>query len=338
MKEDKIACNKLGLKSKISRFFYDLGVKFHNLPIFNRSVKKTGTFKTRQTKKRIFIIGMLSVAVVQFLIFWVYVNFNSIIMAFQIRDSGGLQWTFENFTRFFKEVKIPEFQLGSAIKNTMLLFFVGTFVTLPLSLLFAYYLFKKIFLSNVFRIIFFLPSIISAVVLVTLFKYIISSEGPFNSILTFITGKTVDIDWVTDEKYSMATILVYCLWTGFGGNIVLLTGAIHRVPESIIEYGKLDGVGMTRELCNIILPLIWPTISTLLVFATAGMFTNMGPVLLFTEGQYGTMTIGYFIFSKVTLNQYEYPAAIGLVFTVIGLPIVLIVKWLLGKISEDVEY
>ncbi len=50
------------------------------------------------------------------------------------------------------------------------------------------------------------------------------------------------------------------------------------------------------------------------------------------------MTIGYFIFNEVQSNSYEYPAAIGLVFTVIGFPLVMIVKGVLGKIFEDVEY
>lgn len=136
----------------------------------------------------------------------------------------------------------------------------------------------------------------------------------------------------------MGTILFYVFWTGFGSNIVLLTGAIHRLPTDVLEYAKLDGVKMTRELVQIIIPMIWPTLSTLLVFATAGLFTNSGPILLFTEGQYKTMTIGYFIFNEVQSNSYEYPAAIGLVFTVIGFPLVMIVKGVLGKIFEDVEY
>ena len=220
----------------------------------------------------------------------------------------------------------------------MLLFTVSTLLSLSLSLLFAYYLYIKVRWSGFYRVVFFLPSIISAAVLVTLFKYIMAMNGPFNEILSMIAGRTMDIEWVTDERYSMLTILAYCLWTGFGSNIVLLTSAIYRIPSDIMDYSRLDGVGMTRELFQFVIPLIWPTISTLLIFATAHMFTNMGPILLFTEGQFKTMTLGYFIFDKVTKNQYEYPAAIGLIFTAIGLPLVLIVRWLLNKVFEDVSY
>lgn len=302
-----------------------------------RDAKSNGFSKIR-LKRTLFIVGMLSIAIANFLVFWLYVNFNSILMAFQMQTSKGLVWTMDNFERFFREVKIPDFQLGLAIKNSMLLYVTGTFISLPLSLLFAYYLFKKVLGANVFRVVFFLPSIISAAVLVTLFKYLVMPSGPLNEILSMLSGRDVAIEWVVDEQYSMFTILYYTVWTGFGGNIVMLTGAIHRIPEDVIEYGKLEGISMTRELFNIVIPLMWPTLSTLLICNTAGLFTASGPVLLFTEGQFGTMTLGYFIFDKVQAGQYYYPSAIGLIFTFVGVPVTLGVKWLCDHVIEDVQY
>ena len=307
------------------------------MSVVEKKVRSVG-FKQIRMRRRVFIIGMLSIAVLNFLVFWLYVNFNSILMAFQSQTKGGLVWTLDNFTRFFKEVKISDFQLGLAVKNSVLLYVSGTFFTLPLSLLFAYYLYKKVALSGFFRVVFFLPSIISAAVLVTLFKYVVMPSGPLNELLSIILGKDVAIEWVVDEKYSMFTILFYCVWTGFGGNIVLLTGAIYRIPEDVMEYGKLDGIGMTRELFSVIIPLIWPTLSTLIICSTAGLFTATGPVLLFTEGQFKTMTLGYFIFDKVQAGQYYYPSAIGLIFTFIGVPLPLLVKRVCDKTFEDVAY
>lgn len=325
-------------KSPIKDFFYDLSVKWHQTPFMQKREEKKKDIKNDLFQRRVFIVLMMSVAVAHFLVFWVYVNFDSIVMAFQVQTSSGVKWTLENFERFFRELKIPEFELALAVKNTLLFFVMGSFIILPISIVFAYLLFKKVWGSYVFRVIFFLPSIISSVVLVTLFKYIVASDGPVNYILSLFAGKPVTTSWVTERAYSMRTILTYCIWTGFGSNIVLLTGAIYRIPQDVLEYCRLDGVGIFRELFTMIIPMIWPTLSTLLVFDTAGLFTHMGPILPFTEGQFGTSTIGYFIFDKVNLGQYEYPAAIGLVFTVIGLPLVLIVKKLLGKVYEDVEY
>lgn len=293
---------------------------------------------SRKLQRGVFIGLMLSVGIIQFLIFWVYVNFNSILMAFQWQTKDGVAWGFDNFVRFFKEMRIPEMELSLALKNTLLLFFVGTIIGLPAQLLFAYYLYKKVLWAKFFRVVFFLPSIISAAVLVALFKYIVNYFGPVNEVLSLLTGKEIHIEFVTDERYSFGTILFYVFWTGFGSNMVLFTGAIHRIPTDVIEYARIDGVGMTRELLQIIVPMIWPTVSTLIVFATAGLFTNQGPILLFTEGQYKTMTIGYYIFNQVTAGSYYYPSAIGLVFTVIGFPLVLVVRHFIDKVYEDVEY
>lgn len=293
---------------------------------------------SRKIQRGIFIGLMLSVGIIQFLIFWVYVNFNSILLGFQLTTSDGVKWGFDNFARFFREMRMPEMELALALKNTLLLFLVGTIIGLPVQLLFSYYLYKKVLWAKFFRVIFFLPSIISGAVLVGLFKQLFAVNGPVNEILSQLLGHKVDIEWITDERLSMGTILFYCFWMGFGGNVVLFSGAVHRLPTDVLEYAKLDGAGMTRELIQIVVPMIWPTLSTLIIFATAGLFTNSGPILLFTKGQYKTMTIGYFIFNEVTSNSYNYPAAIGLVFTLIGFPLVLLVKWGVDKIFEDVEY
>ena len=292
----------------------------------------------RTIQRGVFIGLMLSIGIIQFLVFWVYVNFNSILMAFQWQTKEGVAWGFDNFARFFREMRIPEMELALALKNTLLLFLVGTVIGLPMQLLFAYYLYKKVLWSKFFRVVFFLPSIISAAVLVALFKYIVDYDGPVNEIISLITGRETHIEFVVDERYSFGTILFYVFWTGFGANMVLFSGAIHRIPTDVIEYSRLDGVGMTRELLQIIVPMIWPTISTLIVFATAGLFTNQGPILLFTDGQHKTMTIGFFIFDQVRVGSYYYPSAIGLVFTAIGFPLVMLVKWAIDKVYEDVEY
>ena len=305
-----------------------------------RSVRSE-KFTRIRLRRSLFIAGMLSIAIINFLVFWLYVNFNSILMAFQMQTSKGLVWTMENFERFFREVLIADFQLGLAIKNSMLLYVTGTFVSLPLSLLFAYYLFKKVVGADVFRVIFFLPSIISAAVLVTLFKYLVMPSGPVNELLSILTGQDIAIEWVVDEQYSMFTILFYTVWTGFGGNIVMLTGAIHRIPEDVIEYGKLEGIKPLREMVTIIVPMIWPTISTMITLMMTGLFTSSGPILLFTEGSYGTTTISYWIFTMVygaSSGMYPLASAVGLFFTIIGLPVVLGVKYLMNKIDADVSY
>ena len=121
--------------------------------------------------------------------------------------------------------------------------------------------------------------------------------------------------------------------------MVLFNGAMSRIPEDVIEYGRLEGVSMPRELFGIVIPLIWPTLSTILIFAVVGIFNASGPILLMTNGEFKTFTISFWIFDQVyTKGVYEYASAVGLFFTALGLPLVLIVKRGLGRIGQDIEY
>ena len=303
------------------------------------TLKKTKIIRT--FKKQLFIWGMLSIALANFFVFWLYVNFNSIIMAFQKTNlDGSIVFTFDNFIRMFKEFGSEYSTLNNAIYNSIIYYLAGVLITFPLSLIFSYFLYKKVLAANFFRVIFFLPSIISSVVLITLFKYIIAPEGPLNVVLSAIFGdEYVYPVFLGDPRYAIWTIIVYGIWTGFGLNIVMFTGAMYRVPEDVIEYDLLEGVGYYREVIAIMTPMIWPTISSLIVFSTAGIFTNQGPILLFTNGNFKTQTIAFFIFAQVKYGAaYEYPSAIGLFFTLIGVPVVLGVKKLLEKICDDVTY
>ena len=96
---------------------------------------------------------------------------------------------------------------------------------------------------------------------------------------------------------------------------------------------------MAREMFSIIVPMMWPTLSTTIILAMTGIFTASGPMLLFTEGKFDTMTISYWIFDQVNFsNSYEYPSAVGLTFTLLGLPIVFGARALMNHMYEDVEY
>lgn len=117
--------------------------------------------------------------------------------------------------------------------------------------------------------------------------------------------------------------------------MLLLGGALARVPTEILESARVDGISTPREIVSMVLPLIWPTISTLLILQCTGIFSAGGPILLFTKGQYKTSTIGYWIFDKVAYqgaSAYNEVAAVGLLFTVVGVPIIMFIRWLIERI------
>ena len=151
------------------------------------------------------------------------------------------------------------------------------------------------------------------------------------------------------EATAFPAILSYGIWIGAGSNTIILTGALARIPHEIFEASKLDGVSFFREFFNIALPMIYPTLNTIMIFSMASVFTaDAGTFLFTTNGGYNTSTIGFRLFYEVYLisnagtgagnTAYGYPAALGLLISAITIPIVLCVRRVLEKHLEAVGY
>lgn len=307
--------------------------------------KKHKHFKPMSSKKRgqlIFLICMLALPVAQWLIFWLYVNIQSIALAFQ--DPHGA-FTWGNFTLFWEELHATTGKtIGVAVLNTLIYFAVGILIQLPGALLISYFLYKKIWFNKAFRVIFYLPAIISGVVMVAAYRSLVDPGGPLEALVELCGGHLPPEGLLANSNTATAMIVLFVIWTGFGGNMLLFGGAMARVPIDVLEAARLEGCGPFRELVQIILPLIWPTICTVLIFTFTGIVNSSGPILLFTNGDYETTTINFWIFLKVYGQQgsgaggeFGIVSATGLCFTLITVPIILIVRWALEKVPAS-EY
>jgi len=313
------------------------------------------TIKLELHKKRkpslsrtLFIILMIAWPLVQFLVFWVYVNFDMIVMSFQKLDyiSGkevfvGLknyEWVWDSLTDPVQPA------LRNSILNSVLLFLSNNFILLPVSIFFAYIMQKKVKGSGVFRVIFFLPNIISVVVLTMSFRFMFDSTfGPINNLLKSIgLGGIIPANgWLGDKNTALPMVLIYCLWAGIGYNVVLLSGAMNRIPSEIYEAGKLDGIGMWRELVRIVVPMISGTITTLFISGVSVVFTLfLQPMLLTGGGPYDGLsgTIALFIVQSINAGELYHAAATGMIFTIIGIPLIQLIKWGMEKLFPAVEY
>ena len=287
----------------------------------------------------IFIISMLIVPVCAFLFFYLYINLNSFLMAFQrpIYDgSGTVSWGFDNFNMFFTSLSGVDSEIFLALRNTLIFYCTNIFIKLPLSLLICYFIYKKLLFGKAFRAIIYLPNIITGTIFAALYKYMVGSGGPL-----FAAWEALGVEPIymfANSQYAMKGMLIFVIYSGLGGNFVLLSGAMNAIDASVIDAGKIDGAGPFRELVSIIMPTIWPTLGTMILLASIGIFTADGPLLLFTQGQYKTMTLNFWIFGMTTgigsTTDYEYASAVGLIFTLLGLPIVYLATKI-TKVTKD---
>lgn len=292
--------------------------------------------------RNVFIFSFMALPIFLFCIFYIYVNLESFVMAFQqvgtLEDGYvGEYWTLDNF-KTIGQILSPASDgvgiLSEAIINTLLFNVLNLFFILPTTTIVCYFITKKILGYKIFRAVYYLPCIITSSALVALFKVTLNDAGPLD-VLFGQYGYTYPL---AENGSAILTILIYSFLFGIGGNLIVIGGAMKAVDPQILEAGQIDGCNWIQEFFYIILPSIWPTLSTILILMAAGFLGATGPILPFTAGDYGTMTLSYYTFSLVsgTSGQSDYylASAIGLCMTFISFPLAMIVKKVLyGKDS-----
>ena len=320
-------------------FFDKIGKK-----IFRKNNKNGNGILNANKKRKLFIIAMLAIPVANWLVFWLFVNIQSIALAFQ--DSRTGSFSFANFADVWDLVVRPvNNELGISLINTLKYFWLAVLVIMPLCLIVSYFFYKRIAGYKAFRIIFYFPAIISSVVMVTAFSEFVSPSGPWGEIQRALGVTPNPVSPLSRYETATRTILIYCVLVGLTTNVLLFTSGMSRIPVEVLEAAKLDGIGPVRELVNILFPLIWPTFSTQIIFAMTGLFNSSGPILLFTGGNYDTSTISFWIFKQMygtdgmgpSGGAYNLVSATGLCCTLIGVPLVLFARKLIEKI-DNVEY
>ncbi len=236
------------------------------------------------------------------------------------------------------------------VLNSLTLIPLSLFINLPLTVLFAYGIFKKVPLYNSFRIILFLPAIISSVVLCLAFRLSLdNSSGIITRLIKAVglggdgsqsnTGIIPVGGFLGSEKTMWRTILVFSVWTGVNGNLIYFSSAMARLPESVFESAELDGATQLRQFGSVCVPLIWPTITTMSITLVAAIFSWMMPSLLLTDGAPRATTIGLMISQSIKNDKNNTViSAFGVLVAVFGGAIIITFRYLMEKLNERVEY
>ncbi len=328
------------LKNRLSWFFYELTQPFFEKINRNKHKTKEGTSNVRK-KELIFYAVFIAFPVLQFLIFYVYVNFNSFVMAFRQYDSvnGEYYWVgLTNLRDVIREIKLGG-MLRSSISNSLIVYGLDLCM-LPLQVFLPFYIYKKMPGAGFFKVMLFLPSVLSAMVLGLLYILIMDQVVP--GIVLKYFGKSLP-PLLSSGTGTAKLISVWSFSAIFGFSSVLMyTGAMSRIPQSVVEYSRLDGVSPVQEFFKITLPLILPTIMVYITTGIAGIFTNQVNLYTFYNNASTVQTVGYYIFIKtLTSTGYQaYPmvAATGLIFSCVATPIMLIVRKLVMQYDPEAEY
>ncbi len=334
--------DKPSILSNVKWFLYDVKVK-----LFGRFEKnKKPKAYNKKIGQTVFLIFFLLFPIAQFLLFYVGVAANTLKLAFQVWDPDTQTYffSFKTFERTFNEFFVTG-EMSLLIKNSAIQFATSLFIGMPIQIMVAYVVFKQVPLSNVFKVILFMPNIISSLVFVMCAKVLVQKGLPF--LFNDDSMRLLN----PYNSSSFYTVLIFGMWMNFAGGLIIYLSAMCSIPKDIMEYGQLENMSSLKEFWYIVLPSIFPTIVTYIIVAIAAFFTNYGHFYSFYGGEGSGMqvymTLGLYFFKKVAggLNtpmsalRSEYPivSASGILFTAIVAPITFLTKHLLEKFgpSED---
>lgn len=291
----------------------------------------------------LFYWGLLILPLIQIAIFYFAVNINSFLMAFQKFDLSTKSYYmvgFDNFKKIFVEMGRVNTMIY-AIENSVVYYLLGFLTSLPLGLIFSYYVYKNAVGGAFFKVMLFLPTIIPPMA-TTLLMYNFGRE-----VLPLLG--LVELSVSAGRWNIFFTIYFMIVMLSFGTNIIMYSGAMSGIDQSLVEAAEIDGASPMQEFTKITIPMIWPTLATFVTVGVAGIFSQQMYLFgLFPDGAPSeNYTIGYYLFvenNKLSSNalfgnQTGFPkiAAIGLLFTAFAVPMVYGMKFLLKKIGPSID-
>jgi N-acetylglucosamine transport system permease protein len=295
---------------------------------------------SKRWKRNLFIASFIIPTFLFFCVFTIY----PVVQAFQksFYDWSGMSENstfigFDNFVEMFKDPIILR-----AIGNDYFLVVGKVIGIMILATFFAVALTRfKLKGSGFFRAIFFIPNVISVVVIGVLWNFIYNPQiGFLNAFLSLLTGSKVDITWLGFPKHTIWMLLPPTIWAGIGFYMILMIAAIVNIPASYYEAANIDGAGQWSQFSNITMPLIWEQIKVSIVnivittlngsFVIVQLMTNGG------QPDNTTQVMGSYLY-RMAFQQYHfgYGAAIGVMILIISMITTIILQRIMRQ--ETIE-
>ena len=283
-------------------------------------------------KRKGFVFACVAPAVILFAIFMVWPTFNVFRLSLFQRSTFNPQETFIGLKNF--QMLLKDAAFIRSMQNMLLLIVMVTIFTMGTALIFAGILTReKLKGQDFFRIVFYIPNILSVVVISGIFSAIYAPDdtGMLNSILRLFGGENVA--W-KGEQNVMTSIVIAMVWQAIGYYMVMYMSSMAAVPESLYESAGLDGANRIAQFFQITLPLIWTNIRTTLTFF---VISTINMAYLFVSAMTGggpnnasNVALLYMYNQKNLGGGYGYAMAIGVVIFLVSFGL----SALVNKVTE----
>ena len=282
-------------------------------------------------KRTGFLFLCVAPAVILFAIFMVAPTFNVFRLSLYQRSTFNPKEVFIGLKNF--EMLLRDAKFIQSMQNMLLLIVMVTVFTMATALIFAGILTReKLKGQDFFRIVFYIPNILSVVVISGIFSAIYDiDKGLLNSILNLF-GKE-GVLW-KGEAHVIMSLVIAMVWQAIGYYMVMYMASMAAVPDSLYESAGLDGANRLVQFTQITIPLIWTNIRTTLTFF---IISTINMAFLFVSAMTGggpnnasNVSLLYMYNQKNLGGGYGYAMAIGVVIFVVSFGL----SALVNKVTE----
>lgn len=272
-------------------------------------------------------------AVLMFLTFNVYPYFRVIVLSFQ--EWNGISGT-PLFVAFgnYKDIIFDNPAWWHSVRNAAYVTFLALTLQNSLALLLAWIVDRDIRGGQIYRSIFFLPPILSGIVVGLIWNWIYQGDfGLLNAALDRLGLGQMKRAWLADPNTAIEALAVVHMWKGFGWGFIILLAGLQGIPRELYEAARVDGAGELKIFWKITVPLMIPVFILVSVLTILGTMQLYDLVITTTRGGPGSHTEVPMkrILDEITPgSRLGYASALGLVFGAI----LLVVSMLQMQISK----
>ncbi|HDO27161.1 MAG TPA: sugar ABC transporter permease [Candidatus Marinimicrobia bacterium] len=274
-------------------------------------------------KKNLLPYIMVSPYLIFFMAFIAFpVIFSLILTFFKWNIIGRMEWIgFGNWVHLLNDRLF-----WKTILNTFKFLIIHIPLQIIVALVLAEVLNQKIFMRGFFRAAFFMPFVISGVVVTILWQQLLGYEtGVLNRMLVAIgLGK---VGWLIDPRIAMVSIAVMATWKNVGLYVILFLVGLQTVPKQYYEAADLEGASHWQKFINITVPMINPTIFIVVVLSTIGGFSLfIEPYILTGGGPLNSTLSAVLYIYKQAFEYYRmgYSATLGVFFAIMVMLVVIL--------------
>ncbi len=267
-----------------------------------------------------------------FLLFIAFPLVFSFILIFHKWDIiTPMEWVgLGNFARLFQDIKFFR-----AILNTVIFLLIHIPLQIAIALFLAVFLNQKILMRGFFRALYFLPVIVSGVVITILWRQLYAYETGLLNLLLNQLGLD-KIPWINSPDWAMPSIAIMATWKNVGLYIVLFLVGLQGIPRYLYEAAEIDGASKTQQFFHITLPSLNSTMVLVVILSTIGGFSLFIEPFVMTGGgpMNRTLSAMLYIYNQAFyFGHMGYAAALGFFFAFIVLLVVLFQKKAVEKRS-----